>query len=189
MVFVHARNATVRMAKLLKQMSVENDTHKYFVPDPKLLERTVNKMFNKSHNKVLGELFTHGISVHHAGMLRADRNLVEKYFAEGAIKVLVCTSTLAWGVNLPAHAVIIRGTEVYDSKHGAFIDLGILDVLQIFGRAGRPQFDTNGHAVIITTHNKLAHYLSLLTNQCPIESSFVTYLADNLNAEVILIFF
>lgn len=36
------------------------------------------------------------------------RNLVEKYFAEGAIKVLVCTATLAWGVNLPAHAVIIK---------------------------------------------------------------------------------
>lgn len=36
------------------------------------------------------------------------RNLVEKYFSEGAIKVLVCTATLAWGVNLPAHAVIIK---------------------------------------------------------------------------------
>lgn len=36
------------------------------------------------------------------------RNLVEKYFAVGAIKVLVCTATLAWGVNLPAHAVIIK---------------------------------------------------------------------------------
>lgn len=126
------------------------------------------------------------MSVHHAGMLRSDRNLVEKYFSEGLIKVLVCTSTLAWGVNLPAHAVIIRGTEIYDSKHGTYIDLSILDVLQIFGRAGRPQFDTSGHAVIITTHNKLSHYLSLLTNQIPIESSFITYLADNLNAEIAL---
>lgn len=41
------------------------------------------------------------------------RNLVEKYFAEGAIKVLVCTATLAWGVNLPAHAVIIKVNEIF----------------------------------------------------------------------------
>ena len=69
-------------------------------------------------------------------MLRSDRNLVEKYFSQGLIKVLVCTATLAWGVNLPAHAVIIKGTEIYDAKHGNFVDVGILDVLQIFGRAG-----------------------------------------------------
>lgn len=70
-------------------------------------------------------------------MLRQDRNLVEKAFKEGLIKVLVCTSTLAWGVNLPAHAVIIRGTDVYDSAHGEFVDVSMLDVMQIFGRAGR----------------------------------------------------
>ena len=41
-------------------------------------------------------------------MLRKDRNLVEKLFSDGLIKVLVCTATLAWGVNLPAHSVIIK---------------------------------------------------------------------------------
>jgi activating signal cointegrator complex subunit 3 len=46
--------------------------------------------------------------MHHAGMLRQDRNLVEKYFADGLVRVIVCTATLAWGVNLPAHAVIIK---------------------------------------------------------------------------------
>ena len=66
------------------------------------------------------------------------------------------------------------------------MDVGILDVLQIFGRAGRPQFDTSGHGTIITTHDKLSHYLSLLTNQFPIESNFVALLADNLNAEISL---
>ena len=59
-------------------------------------------------------------------------------------------------------------------------------MLQIFGRAGRPQFDTSGHGTIITTHDKLSHYLSLLTNQFPIESNFVALLADNLNAEISL---
>jgi activating signal cointegrator complex subunit 3 len=78
------------------------------------------------------------------------------------------------------------GTELYDSKKGSFVDLSILDVLQIFGRAGRPQFDTNGHGIILTTHEKLQHYLSLLTRQNPIESQFVDHLTDNLNAEIVL---
>ncbi|XP_036144237.1 activating signal cointegrator 1 complex subunit 3 isoform X2 [Monomorium pharaonis] len=184
MVFVHARNATVRLANVLKEMALKNNTLKYFVSNEHA--KHVNKAFAKSRNTYLGELFNNGLSVHHAGLLRSDRNLVEKYFADGLIKVLVCTSTLAWGVNLPAHAVIIRGTEIYDSKHGSYVDLSILDVLQIFGRAGRPQFDNSGHAVIIASHNKLSHYLSLLTNQIPIESSFIIYLADNLNAEIAL---
>ncbi|KAI4494071.1 hypothetical protein M0802_009225 [Mischocyttarus mexicanus] len=184
MVFVHARNATVRTANVIRDLAIKNETQKLFVSDAQ--EKIAGRAFSKSRNKYLPDLFSCGLSVHHAGMLRSDRNLVEKYFSEGLIKVLVCTSTLAWGVNLPAHAVIIRGTEIYDSKHGTYIDLSILDVLQIFGRAGRPQFDTSGHAIIITTHNKLSHYLSLLTNQIPIESSFITYLADNLNAEIAL---
>ena len=76
--------------------------------------------------------------------MRPDRLLMEEAFAEGHIKVLCCTATLAWGVNLPAHAVIIRGTDVFDQNKGVFTDLGILDVQQIFGRAGRPQFETSG---------------------------------------------
>ena len=77
-----------------------------------------------------------------------------------------------------------QGTQIYDAKRGQFVDLGILDVMQIFGRAGRPQFDTFGHGTIITTHDKLSHYLSLMTRQNPIESQFTNSLTDNLNAEV-----
>ena len=76
--------------------------------------------------------------------------------------------------------------QIYDAKRGSFVDVGILDILQIFGRAGRPQFDKSGHGLIITSHDKLAHYLSLLTNQFPIESNFVSQLSDNLNAEISL---
>ncbi|KAF5328936.1 hypothetical protein D9611_009717 [Ephemerocybe angulata] len=51
-------------------------------------------------------------ALHHAGMSREDRNTVEDLFAEGYIQVLVCTARLAWGVNLPAHTVIIKGTQI-----------------------------------------------------------------------------
>ena len=56
--------------------------------------------------------------------------------------------------------------------------------MQIFGRAGRPQYDKFGEGTIITAHDKLSHYLSLMTRQNPIESQFVNSLTDNLNAEV-----
>jgi activating signal cointegrator complex subunit 3 len=58
--------------------------------------------------------------------------------------VLVCTSTLAWGVNLPAHLVVVKGTEFYDGKSRRYVDFPITDVLQMMGRAGRPQFDKSG---------------------------------------------
>lgn len=186
MVFVHARNATHQTAFVMKELAQKKGHLKYFESDNSAGYLKAMKSINTSRDRQLAELFPAGFACHHAGMLRTDRNMVEKYFSEGYIKLLVCTSTLAWGVNLPAHAVIIRGTEIYDQSKGSFVDLSILDVLQIFGRAGRPQFDSSGTGLIITTHDKLSHYLKSLTNQFPIESNFINLLADNLNAEVAL---
>lgn len=56
-----------------------------------------------------------GIGLHHAGLNEHDRSTVEKLFVEGKIQILVATSTLAWGVNTPAHLVIIKGTEFFDA--------------------------------------------------------------------------
>jgi len=140
----------------------------------------------RSKGRELRELFKKGFGIHHAGMLRSDRNLMEKMFGHGLIKVLCCTATLAWGVNLPAAAVVIKGTQIYNTQKGSFMDLGILDVLQIFGRAGRPQFQQYGIGFICTTHDKLAHYLAAVTQQHPIESRFDERIVDNLNAEIAL---
>lgn len=62
----------------------------------------------KIQDKELNKLAPSGIGFHHAGMLRKDRNIVEKLFNEGNIRILVATATLAWGVNLPAYGVIIK---------------------------------------------------------------------------------
>ena len=63
-------------------------------------------------NAELKDLLPYGFAIHHAGMSRVDRTLVEELFADKHIQVLVSTATLAWGVNLPAHTVIIKGTQV-----------------------------------------------------------------------------
>ena len=117
-------------------------------------------------------------------MLRKDRTIVEKLFQKRSIKVLVSTSTLAWGVNLPAYAVIIKGTAFYDASEGKKVDISILDIVQMFGRAGRPQFDKKGVGMIFCPMTKLNHFVSKLKNQINIESVLERYLADSLNAEI-----
>jgi activating signal cointegrator complex subunit 3 len=185
MIFVHSRKDTGKTAHKMVEHAQINDQMELFTTDhPQFGIARMEVM--KSRNKELVELFDSGIGIHHAGMLRADRTLTERLFSDGLLKVLVCTATLAWGVNLPAHTVVIKGTSVYDAKAGGFKDLGMLDVMQIFGRAGRPQFDKSGEGIIITAHEKLAYYLRLLTSQLPIESQFIRSLKDNLNAEVAL---
>lgn len=82
-------------------------------------------------NLELKDLLPYGFAIHHAGMTRVDRTLVEDLFADKHIQVLVSTATLAWGVNLPAHTVIIKGTQVYSPEKGRWTELGALDILQV----------------------------------------------------------
>lgn len=71
MVFVHARNATIRTANVIKEMALQNGTQKSFLSEE--TTKLAQRAFSRSPNKYLGELFEHGLSVHHAGMLRTDR--------------------------------------------------------------------------------------------------------------------
>ncbi|KAH8912792.1 activating signal cointegrator 1 complex subunit 3 [Coniochaeta sp. PMI_546] len=186
MVFVHSRRDTLATAKMLYEKATDEACTDLF--DPSMHEKYESAMADvrKTRAKEIRELIPKGLGIHHAGMARADRNLMERLFGEGVIKVLCCTATLAWGVNLPAAAVVIKGTQVYSAQDGKFVDLGILDVLQIFGRAGRPQFEDVGIGMICTTQDKLSHYLTAVTDQLPIESKFSTKLVDNMNAEIAL---
>jgi len=186
LVFVHSRKETVKTAQAISELARKNGTSELFSPsqddaaDYKLKLRDVSK----SKNKDVRELYTIGMGCHHAGMLRKDRHLTENLFKQGLIRVLVCTATLAWGVNLPAATVVIKGTQIYDPEKGGMREIGVLDVQQIFGRAGRPQYDNAGEGVIVTQQATVSRYLAMLTHQIPIESQYIKSLADNLNAEV-----
>ncbi|CAL8464110.1 g3645 [Coccomyxa elongata] len=186
MVFVHSRKDTGKTARTLVTKAQNAGETDVFDCSEEPQYPFTQKEIKRSRNREIQDLFPGGIGIHHAGMLRSDRNLMEKAFADGMLKVLCTTATLAWGVNLPAHTVIIKGTQLYDAQKGAFKNLGMLDVQQIFGRAGRPQYEDTGLGIILTQHAQLAHYLGMLTHQLPIESQFVSNLEDNLNAEIVL---
>ncbi|CAH8475985.1 unnamed protein product [Schistosoma turkestanicum] len=125
-----------------------------------------------------------GVAYHHAGMDVEDRKLVEDAFRSGCISVLTCTSTLALGVNLPAHLVIIKNTE--QLVDGELVGYSSTQLSQMVGRAGRPQFDDEAIAVIMTTTNLKAHYTKLLNECDEINSCLEPRLTEHLLCEIIL---
>ena len=122
----------------------------------------LDTVIHKVKDPALKHSLQFGIGIHHAGLPVEDRAMCEELFSQCKIQVLVCTSTLAWGVNLPAHLVVIKGTEFYDGKSRRYVDFPITDVLQMMGRAGRPQFDKSGCCVIMVHEPKKAFYKKFL---------------------------
>jgi activating signal cointegrator complex subunit 3 len=136
------------------------------------------------HDEALRHTITFGVGIHHAGLSSNDRDTVERLFLGGQIRVLVATATLAWGVNLPAHFVIVKGTEYFDGKTSRYVDYPLTDVLQMIGRAGRPGFDTEGVAVVMVQEDKKNYYKKFLYTPSPVESCLNGRICENLNAEV-----
>lgn len=186
LVFVHSRKETGKTSRAIRDMCLEKDTLGLFLREGSASTEVLRSEADQCKNLELKDLLPYGFAIHHAGMSRVDRTLVEDLFADKHIQVLVSTATLAWGVNLPAHTVIIKGTQIYSPEKGRWTELGALDILQMLGRAGRPQYDTKGEGILITSHGELQYYLSLLNQQLPIESQMVAKLPDMLNAEVVL---
>ena len=186
LIFVHSRKETAKTAKYIRDKALEMETIGQILRSDAASREVLTEEADGVADRDLKDLLPYGFGIHHAGMTRADRTSVEDLFTDGMIQVLVCTATLAWGVNLPAHTVIIKGTQIYSPEKGSWVELSPQDVLQMLGRAGRPQYDQFGEGIIITTQAEMQYYLSLLNQQLPIESQFVSKLADNLNAEVVL---
>jgi len=186
LIFVHSRAETGKTAKALRDIALERDELSHFVREGGATQEILREELATVKNADLKEVLQYGFAIHHAGMARADRELVEDLFADGHIGVLCSTATLAWGVNLPAHAVIIKGTQIYDPSKGCWAELSPLDVQQMLGRAGRPQYDSEGEGIIMTAHSELQYYLSLMNLQLPVESQLIKSLPDHLNAEVVL---
>ncbi|OAF66385.1 hypothetical protein A3Q56_05891 [Intoshia linei] len=186
LIFVHSRKETYKTAKAIRDLVIENDMLVMFLKEGSASTEILRTESELVKNKELRDLLPYSFAIHHAGMCRVDRTLVEDLFADKRIKILVSTATLAWGVNLPATTVIIKGTQIYSPEKGKWVELGALDVLQMFGRAGRPQYDVKGEGIMLTNHSELQYYLSLMNQQLPIESQFIAKLADNLNAEIVL---
>ena len=95
----------------------------------------------------LKPLLLRGVGVHHAGILPKYKRVVEDLFCQRLLSVVVCTETLAAGVNLPARSVVL--TELLKGPPGKKTVIDPSRAHQMFGRAGRPQFDDRGDVFVL----------------------------------------
>jgi antiviral helicase SLH1 len=88
MVFVHARKETVKTALALKEAAtIEGSIDEFSCEDHPTFE-LFKRDIGQSKNKEMKELFSSGFGIHHAGMLRQDRNMMERMFEARAIKAI-----------------------------------------------------------------------------------------------------
>ena len=148
LVFVSSRRSTIAVAKKLApflRRYIPDDTLRQLSKGAAKIGRTPSA---PEASKTLARLIANGAAFHHAGLDNQERALVEDYFKENLLKVIVATPTLAAGVNLPSRRVIIRDYRRYEPDRGSY-PIPILEYKQMAGRAGRPKYDDYREAVLI----------------------------------------
>lgn len=146
------RNAESQAEKLIPIVSD-------FVEDNKEIAEEILIENDGEMSQKLARCVRGGVAFHHAGLLSYQREIIENAFRKGLIKVVTATPTLAAGVNLPARRVIVKGIRRYVSGLGS-VPIKVSEYKQMAGRAGRPEFDEYGEAIIVAkSRNEALKYL------------------------------
>jgi helicase len=148
-VFVNTRRSAESTASRLKRFTESAQTSQEMKEAAALAKKVVRRQEEPtSIGSRLAQCVEDSAAFHHAGLTNEQRKTIETNFKKGIIKVVTATPTLAAGINLPARRVIIRDIRRFDSNFGN-IPIPVLEIKQMAGRAGRPQFDKEGEAVLI----------------------------------------
>jgi superfamily II DNA/RNA helicase len=149
-IFCFSRDACFERARLLKSMPrLTSDEER-----ARITELMAGQLLDRGMAKDLKPLLLHGIGVHHAGILPRYKQLVEKLTLERLIRFVVSTETIAAGINLPAKRVVFP--ELRKFIQGKPRLLLSAEYHQMSGRAGRPQFDTEGIAITLAPDEVVA---------------------------------
>jgi replicative superfamily II helicase len=178
LVFVSSRQDTVQAAKKARDEVAERD-----IPMGARGDYDFHNEADDLQNDTLRKSVLDGVAFHHAGLSKGDKDEVEEWFKQGKIQLLFSTSTLAWGVNLPARCVVLRDTKLHDPLEGE-VDMSPLDILQMLGRAGRPEYDDVGYGWVVSDRAEADKYRKLLREGKEIESRLAEDVDAHLNAEI-----
>ncbi len=149
LVFASTRKNAEATALELAETTKKRLTPEEIADCAKLAERALRVLGTPTRQcKLLASCLKNGVSFHHAGIESKQRSLIEDGFKKKrCVKAIVCTTTLAMGIDYPASWVIVRDLKRFN---GAFSELiPNLECQQMVGRAGRPRFDKQGVGVLV----------------------------------------
>lgn len=156
-IFVSTRRETRSLAMLLSdELAKYSDfSQRMMINNIKSTYLLEGKEITQTHEDLF-ECMAKGVAFHHAGLDLDTRMLVEDLFRERKLNVVVATSTLSAGVNLPAFAVIVRDMNHVKLVNGHYmrVPLKVNDLLQYVGRAGRPKYDSEGWGIYYVKSQK-----------------------------------
>ena len=138
LIFVFSRDECWSIAETLKGKHLISDTLR-----KELAAALEEYDFTTGAGPKLKPILLRGVGVHHAGVLPKYKRAVEELFQRRLLSVVVCTETLAAGMNLPARSVVL--TTLLKGPPGKKKVADASGAHQMFGRAGRPQYDDQGH--------------------------------------------
>nr|UXY88133.1 U5snrnp200 [Cryptomonas curvata] len=180
-IFVHSRKDTVKtgifLYKNLKDLSIK------MISKHNIEGNFNNKYIFELNDETSKFLSFKGIGVHHAGLSGKDKMIAENLFLIGITRILVSTSTLAWGVNLPATHVIIKGTKIYCPNKTYWTELSDLNIIQMLGRVARIKNQIKNEGILLTSYKYFSYYKKLFKQNKAIESNFIFFLPDSFNIE------
>ncbi|XP_020576359.1 ATP-dependent DNA helicase MER3 homolog isoform X2 [Phalaenopsis equestris] len=178
-----AQEAAQQLSQVVSSLGHSNPFIRSKEQQEKLKEASVS-----CGDKQMQFCILNGVGFHNGGLCLKDRNLIEGLFLKGDLQVLCTTNTLAHGVNLPAHTVVIKSTQYFNKEKGLYLEYDrsmVLQDLQMCGRAGRPPFDDTG-VVIIMTRRATVHLYENLLNGCEmVESQLLPCVMEHLTAEIV----
>ena len=180
LIFCQTQKGTINSAKQLV-----NDYQEGKLLSMKLdisTKKILNDISTSINNKQLSNFVKFGIAFHNAGLSLNDRQIIEENFKINAIKIICTTSTLSQGVNLPARLVIIKSTNCYKGHNIGYSEYTKIEIDQMCGRAGRPQYDHKGIAVIMTESYKTNKFEGISNEK--IESHLKENIVEHINAEI-----
>ncbi|XP_024928594.1 DExH-box ATP-dependent RNA helicase DExH17 isoform X1 [Ziziphus jujuba] len=184
LVFCSTRKGAQEAAQRISHVAMTFGHSNPFIKDREQQERLREASLSCS-DKQMQSYIIYGVGYHNGGLCLKDRNLIESLFLKGDIQVLCTTNTLAHGINLPAHTVVIKSTQHFNKEKGLYMEYDRSTILQMCGRAGRPPFDDTGVVIIMTRRDTVHLYENLLNGCEMVESQLLSCLTEHLTAEIV----